>query len=116
MNPFWTCELYDYIQRQKELFIYAIDRDTNRPIQIDAEQDLDYFEDYDNLTIFIEEKGKGHIVNIEKLTLYLKLSLIIYFSSLFFFLQSGRIRLIFYSKLRRRFLTVKPVTHSSNSF
>ena len=57
MNPFWTCELYDYIQRQKELFIYAIDRDTNRPIQIDAQQDLDYFEDYDDLTIFIEEKG-----------------------------------------------------------
>ena len=58
MNPFWTCELYDYIQEEKRLFIYAIDKDTNRPIQIDAEQDLDYFEDYDNLTIFIEEKGK----------------------------------------------------------
>ena len=57
MNPFWTCELYDYIQEEKSLFIYAIDKDTNRPIQIDAEQDLDYFEDYDNLTIFIEEKG-----------------------------------------------------------
>ena len=107
MNPFWTCELYDYIQRQKELFIYAIDRDTNRPIQIDAEQDLDYFEDYDNLTIFIEEKGKGHQVNIEKLKLYLALKIIFNI-----FLQSGRIHLIFYSKLRRRFLTVKPVTHS----
>ena len=76
MNPFWTCELYDYIQEEKRLFIYAIDQDTNRPIQIDAEQDLDYFEDYDNLTIFIEEKGKGHQVNIEKLNLYLILSLI----------------------------------------
>ena len=60
MNPFWTCELYDYIQRQ-ELFIYAIERDTNRPIRIDAEQEPDYFENYDNLTIFLEEKGKSHM-------------------------------------------------------
>ena len=59
MNPFWTCELYDYIEGRNELplFIYAIDRDTNLPIQIDSEQD-EYFEDYDDLTIFIEEKGK----------------------------------------------------------
>ena len=64
INTFWTCELYDYIQEEKRLFIYTIDRYTNRPIQIDAEQDLDYFEDYDNLTIFIEEKGKGHLDNM----------------------------------------------------
>ena len=57
MNPFLTYELYDYIQEEKRLYIYAIDRDTNRPIQIDAQQDLDYFEDYDDLTIFIEEEG-----------------------------------------------------------
>ena len=64
INTFWTCELYDYIQEEKRLFIYTIDRYTNRPIQIDAEQDIDYFEDYDNLTIFIEEKGKGHLDNM----------------------------------------------------
>ena len=57
MNPFWTCELYDYIEGQKELFIYAIPRDTNLPMKIDAEQD-EYYEVYDDLTIFIEEKGK----------------------------------------------------------
>ena len=57
MNPFLTCELYDYIQRQ-ELFIYAIFH--NRPIRIDAAHPPDFFEN-DNLTIFLEEKGKSYI-------------------------------------------------------
>ena len=105
--------MYDYIQEEKRLFIYAIDKDTNRPIQIDAEQDLDYFEDYDNLTIFIEEKGSQHIKT------YFVLQMILYHTVYFYislFLQSGRIRLIFYLKLRKRFWRAKPVMNSSNSF